>query len=845
MLALELKRRRVSKGKVGGRVSVPCWRLRGLLCGAALAVSVVSEASADLIQVPPEQVGLSAEGVSKITRYFEREVEAGRIAGAVGLIARHGRVGYLEAVGYQDVEAKTPMKSDSLFRIASMTKAITSAGVMMLVEEGKLQLSDPISQYLPEFGDPNVLSSDGTETRAAEDPPTIGELLTHTSGIGYGWFSNEAQNAAYREADIPDILIPVQETIGERVARLGKLPLAFEPGSQWDYGLSVDVLGRVLETVSGLTVAQYFEERILRPLSMHDTHFYLPGSKQDRLASLYTPEGDAKKLRKVGSDIVTAGTIKFSADFCEEGKGKIFAGGSGLVSSTMDYARFLQMLLDGGQALMKPSTVALMTQNQIGDLRVAFPGHGDGFGYGFGVLTERGVPEDRARVGTYSWGGIFNTYYWVDPQEEMIGLLMLQVFPKDHLSTREDFKRMAYEAIDDSGLYRRYWYEKGVEHGNPFFNNRQLRVNAPEVSTHETFAERSEPRSSGMARVLIDEDLRTIRRADLLLELWGGHPGTAGHRVTVNGRSRYSLPEVGTASKHCTHSYPSVNLTPNDLVRGHNALQFACDQGTTFWGHYIVDNAMLRIGLDTEQHALGSFRGKVSAAPEEEREVIALRFESSDPEKIARVDYQARYWGYDENGNGWATDWHGMTKGREPYGMVGSSEEAPYAVDWDVTMLPAQSRVAVRAMVTLKVEDDDLVYWSPIVEGLEIPERASAKVSFHHVDDLPTPFWSRDDRVVEATITLPGATELVESAELHVVSWAGGAGEVKDYFTLNGYLLPVSEGHDHDVQYVRIAVDPSRLRDGANVIRLHSDTKHHGIEILKPGPALVLRSRQP
>jgi glucose/arabinose dehydrogenase len=244
------------------------------------------------------------------------------------------------------------------------------------------------------------------------------------------------------------LLIPVEDTIAERVEHLAPLPLAFDPGEQWAYGMSTDVLGRLVEVVSGHSLETFFQERIFRPLKMQDTHFYLPKEKLSLLAPLYTPNEDKSDLLPVGSEILEAGPIKFSADFCYEEKGNLFAGGSGLVSSTQDYFTFLQMLLDGGGSILKASTVAQMTKNQIGDLTILFPCHGDGFGYGFGVLTERGEAEDVASVGTYSWGGIFNTYYWVDPQKDMIGILMTQVFPNDHLNIRNEFKRLAYEALD-------------------------------------------------------------------------------------------------------------------------------------------------------------------------------------------------------------------------------------------------------------------------------------------------------------------------------------------------------------------------------------------------------------
>ncbi len=750
-----------------------------------------------------------------LTRYLEGEVAAERLAGAVGYVSRHGRPAYFEAVG-------DGMRRDTLFRIASMTKAITSVAVMMLVEEGEITLTDPVDRYLPAFA-------------VHDPPPTIHHLLTHTSGIGYGWFGPETQDGAYREAGVNALLVPTEASLKERIATLGALPLAFPPGEQWAYGMSTDVLGRVVEVVSGLTLSQFFRERIFRPLEMRDTHFYLPAAKQKRLAPLFTPNVDRTALLPVGSTVLHAGPIAFSADYCEAGKGQLEAGGSGLVSSTEDYARFLQMLLDQGRPLLRSDTVAQMTANQIGDLQIPFPGHGDGFGYGFGVLTERGLQNDVARVGTFSWGGIFNTYYWVDPQEEMIGILMTQVFPNDHLQIRSEFKRLAYEALNDAGSYHMHWYQQGLEHGNPHFNDRQLRVNAPEVSTHETFSQRSEPRSSGMARILVEADLRTIRRAKLYCEVWGGHPGTSHKRVNVNGRRQLYLPENGTATHHCTHLYPTFQVDPNALVNGYNSLQFACDQGDTFWGHYIVDNTCLMI--DTGEEAPLD-EPVIEVDPQGDLMVLSMPTAAFEQEGVT-VYYQARYHGYDENGNGHATDWHGMTKNRLPYGMLGRATEPPWSLTWDTSMLPAQTQVAVKAYVYSQTAPNIMIEM-PVTEGITLTDR---DVQFLHVDTLPQPFWSRDGKRITATITLEMDPSKIERATLHVISWTGGPGTVTDYFTLNGIPFPVADSHDHTVNYVTLPVDPKILKRGPNEIVLLSDTKHHGIEILKPGPALAIRTR--
>ncbi len=449
------------------------------------------------------------------------------------------------------------------------------------------------------------------------------------------------------------------------------------------------------------------------------------------------------------------------------------------------------MLLNGGELegvrILQRESVARMTRNQIGDLTIPFAGHGDGFGYGFGVLTDRGASADEASVGTYSWGGVFNTYYWVDPQEQMAAVLMTQIFPYDHLKIREEFKRLAYHAIDDSGFARVSWYEPGAEHANPHFNPRQLRVNAPQASRHPTFAVRSEPRSSGMARIRIDEDLRTIRRADLYSELWGGHPGTVRKRVSVNGRSLYEFPEVGSAEKHCTHQYHTFNLKPSDLVNGYNSLQFACDQGETFWGHYIVDNTALLIGLtrddrNLKEAGLADFAVEVRAVPIASGEGYELQLagDAQQISAISQVHYQARYYGFDENGNRSSTDWHGMTRDRQPYGMVGSSAKAPFQVSWDTTMLPAQQRVAVRAFVELKAPEGT-IYTTPTLRGLEITKPAGERVSIHYAADLPAEFWSRAGREKGCSIDLaldPSDITAAESACRHVDRWGGKRGQV-------------------------------------------------------------------
>ena len=358
-------------------------------------------------------------------------------------------------------------------------------------------------------------------------------------------------------------------------------------------------------------------------------------------------------------------------------------------------------------------------------------------------------------------------------------------------------------------------------------------MNSPDVSTHETFSQRSEPQSSGLARILIKEDLRKIRRADLYTEIWGGHPGTENQRVNVNGRHQFMIPEVSAASYHCTHQYPSFQLSPNDLVNGYNALQFACDQGTTFWGHYIVDNACLRIGIDAE----GDFETDVKTEVRSDHVRLSLSESSSE---IASVTYHGRYFGYDENGNGHATDWHGMTKAREPHGMLGTVTKPPFVLKWDTSMLPTQDDVAAKAYVRLKARPN-LVYETAMNDGITLKDR---KVSVSYVTNLSTPFWSRNGKKITASFQLDTEPKDIDNTELPVVTGTRGSGNVKDYFTLNGTHLPVADGHEHAVNYSRIPVDRELLKKGDNELALLSDTKHHGIEILRPGPAMIIKRRR-
>ena len=401
----------------------------------------------------PEEVGLSAERLQRVDQLMQGFIDRRQVSGTVALIARHGKVAYFKSFGMMD-EGK-PMTDDTIFRIASMTKPITSVAVMMLLEEGKILLNDPISKYLPDFKNPTVLVSDGSNEGQYHMVPakreiTIRNLLDHTSGISYGFWGRLHLAKLYADAGISDGLIQTEGTIAQGVQKLARMPLMNQPGEAWEYGLNTDVLGRLVEVVSGMPLDQFFQERIFKPLGMKDTYFFLPEEKRPRFAAVYTPS-EQGGISKLPEGPVRMGPVLFSTNWHYKGPRTYFSGGGGLVSTTSDYVRFLQMLLNGGKLdgvpLLGPKTVELMTRNHIGDLDIFLRAPGYKFGLGFAVLAD---PDRSGRIeskGEYNWSGFFYTRFWVDPKEDLIGIFMAQMRPNQHLDLDEKFRVVTYEAI--------------------------------------------------------------------------------------------------------------------------------------------------------------------------------------------------------------------------------------------------------------------------------------------------------------------------------------------------------------------------------------------------------------
>ena len=372
----------------------------------------------------PGDEGMSAQRLNRIDTVMNRFVKQGKIPGAVTLIARHDKVVYYKAFGQKDIAAHTEMNTDAMFRIASMTKAITSVAVMTLYEQGYFLLTDPISKFIPEFKNPKVVMKSPTSDSAilvpAKSEITIRELLNHTSGITYG---DGLQAPYYQNAGMTVGLLPTQGTLKEMILKLAKLPLFSQPGEEFHYGMSVDVLGYLVEIISHKTLDEYVRQNIFGPLKMHDTYYTVPADKYPRMASLYKMNNNGQ-LEKV---------TKY---FPYPANQTYFSGGAGLVSTASDYVRFAQMLLNKGQLdgvrILGPKTIELITSSSIGDLFIFNPFKhngimGDKFGYGFGIRTQRGVYDELESIGAFGWDGAFYTRFWVDPKEDLVAVFMCQM----------------------------------------------------------------------------------------------------------------------------------------------------------------------------------------------------------------------------------------------------------------------------------------------------------------------------------------------------------------------------------------------------------------------------------
>jgi CubicO group peptidase (beta-lactamase class C family) len=412
--------------------------IRALGASALFVVAATVGSWADPVlpvAAAPEDVGLSSSQLARIEATTQKYVDSGLVPGAVMLVARRGKIAWTRTMGFRDRAAKDPMRPDSIFRIYSMTKPIVSVAAMMLVEEGKMQVSDSVSKYLPEMGRMKVgveTSEGGKPSLQLTDPAramTVQDLMRHTSGLTYGSRGNSLVNAAYIDAKIGSRDVNLEEF----VTKVSQLPLRFSPGDRWEYGISTDVLGRVVEVVSGKPLGEFLNERVLTPLGMTDTGFFVPSDKLNRAAQPWQmPEAPPMTPR-----------------FDVAQKPKFESGGGGLTSTMDDYLRFAIMLADGGEfagkRLLGNKTLEFMTADHTGSRPGRPPGLG--FGLGFEVRTSVGDSALPGSLGEYGWAGNAGTLFWIDPKEQLIAIYMVQVDDGVRIMLRNQFRTMVQSAI--------------------------------------------------------------------------------------------------------------------------------------------------------------------------------------------------------------------------------------------------------------------------------------------------------------------------------------------------------------------------------------------------------------
>ena len=407
----------------------------------AAATAVADAMMDDIHEAKASRAGMSAERLERITAMTQRYVDENKLAGVVTLVARDGKIVHFEAVGNRGAEDDRPMTKDALFRIFSMTKPITAVAAMMLYEEGKFQLSDPVSDFVPELKELNVMV-DG-ELKPAENPMTMLHLLTHTGGLSYGFNPQDPIDKLYNEAQIW-----TSKDLDEFAERIAKLPLAFEPGARWHYSVAVDITGLVVQRLSGMPFDVFLKERIFDPLGMDDTFFNVPADKLDRLLPNHGWDRQEEKLVQMEEESFVRYTDQ-----------TLFSGGGGLVSSTMDYLRFSEMVRRGGELdgvrLLSPKTVAFMTANHLpaaiqgggsGENPFGRGARGFGFGLGWGVVTDEVASQVLGSAGEYNWGGAAGTVFWVDPVEDMVVIGMIQLMGSPW-PLRAELKVLSNQAI--------------------------------------------------------------------------------------------------------------------------------------------------------------------------------------------------------------------------------------------------------------------------------------------------------------------------------------------------------------------------------------------------------------
>lgn len=423
--------------------------MKPLFCLVGLFLLISASAAAQP-SYPPLRSGFNKLAIGRIDNLLQQYVDSQWIAGATALVIKNDSIMYQKAVGYSNIITKQRLRNDHIFRIASQTKAITSTGIMILLEEGKLLLDQPVSMYIPAFANTRVLDKfepkdSSYTTKDLKRPITIRDLLTHTSGIGYAQIGSPAYLAMAARAGVFSQVGVPNASLADQVNKIAQLPLEHQPGERFTYGLNIDVLGYLIEVISKQSLADFFRMRIFEPLGMKDTWFYLPADKRNRLVTLHG-EDSTGHVRVLSEPMPLNGT-SMDPNF-PQAEGSHYSGGGGLSSTAYDYALFMQMILHqgtlNGKRIISPNSVKLMTTNQIGSLKNGY----NTFGLGFGLISEKDAARLGVSEGSYEWGGAFSSTYWIDPEKKIVAQLFINQWPNTHGNVHEKFKVLVYSSLD-------------------------------------------------------------------------------------------------------------------------------------------------------------------------------------------------------------------------------------------------------------------------------------------------------------------------------------------------------------------------------------------------------------
>jgi hypothetical protein len=399
-----------------------------------------------------------------------------------------------------------------------------------------------------------------------------------------------------------------------------------------------------------------------------------------------------------------------------------------------------------------------------------------------------------------------------------------------------------------SAFFKQYWaeYNSSINNTNQTGRDERPRVGDRGMSTSPEYWSRTEAQVNGLVMINIQDTIRHFDRAEVYLEMWGGHPGTENKRFQINGGKIYKIPDQQTADNNCEYIYPLLPIDYTELVSGNNAFQFGCDRGISFWGHYIIDQLAIRCYLDLNNSFLKTSKlidfvakPEINKKPLEDEVIISLSYPAWFNDQITAVHYFGRYAGYDINGSGKDNDWHGYTHDRKYENHIGTVTDPPFWIAWNTRMIPDQPEaMAIKALIEFK---NGVFCWSETLDGLAFPLNRK-RVQIFYCNDIPRPFWSRAGQLKKAVIELPGDFSRIENVELHTRIWDGGEGEVQEPFKINGVPYKITTGKAvHDIVYTVNNVDPKTLKPGSNEIELLSDTEHHGIEVCWPGPAIIIK----